>query len=383
MAKQDDDRNLDGIVKRIEAIERRLELPRASGVGRQRSITSGPRYCAVPTLPERVFGPDVSEERASLIRVMSTKWVNGTVLHFHFFQGTPWGGGGAQEDVVRNAFQMWKDLDIGLEFREVDNPADAEIRIGFKPGDGAWSYVGRDVLDRGANERTMNFGWNIADDPDEIDTALHEIGHSLGFPHEHQNPHAGIIWDEEAVYVALAAPPNSWSRDQTFWNIIRKIPSDTVEGTDWDPDSIMHYPFGPGLIKQPEQYRQGLQPAGGLSAHDRAQVKLFYPPMEKRPKQLEPFHSEMLKIEAGEQKDFAIVPDSSRDYDIRTFGASDTVIVLFEEIDGELRYVKGDDDSGTDRNAHLHLRLVKDRHYVLRIRLYYQMQSGYTAVMYW
>jgi len=39
-----------------------------------------------------------------------------------------------------------------------------------------------------------------------LDTAVHEIGHSLGFPHEYQNPKAGIVWNEEAVYAALGQP---------------------------------------------------------------------------------------------------------------------------------------------------------------------------------
>lgn len=51
----------------------------------------------------------------------------------------------------------------------------------------------------------MNIGWDITGD---IDAAVHEIGHSLGLPHEHQNPHAVITWDEEAVHAGLAAPPN-------------------------------------------------------------------------------------------------------------------------------------------------------------------------------
>ncbi|WP_265939207.1 M12 family metallopeptidase [Bacillus thuringiensis] len=45
----------------------------------------------------------------------------------------------------------------------------------------------------------MNFGWYITRNPSEIDTAIHEIGHTLGFPHEHQNTKSGIEWDEEAV----------------------------------------------------------------------------------------------------------------------------------------------------------------------------------------
>ncbi|WP_374089487.1 hypothetical protein [Methylomicrobium lacus] len=62
----------------------------------------------------------------------------------------------------------------------------------------------------------MNFGWNLTEAASEIDTAIHEIGHTLGFPHEHQNPNSGIAWDEEAVYHSLAQPPNSWSREVTF-----------------------------------------------------------------------------------------------------------------------------------------------------------------------
>ena len=59
------------------------------------------------------------------------------------------------------------------------------------------------------------------------------------------------------------------------------------------------------------------------------------------------------------------------------------MIVLFEEVDGELRYVAGDDDSGQYRNTELKARLFKGRHYVLRVRVYSSWQSNETAVMYW
>ncbi|MCZ6690965.1 MAG: M12 family metallopeptidase [Planctomycetota bacterium] len=380
--KQSTGTQLEELSARIVAIERRLSSRGTNGSERHGAEKFN-SYCSQPEVAEMKFGPEVSDQRARLIRVMSKKWLNGTVLHYFFFDGGLMGTTGAEKDVVRRAFDMWKDLGIGLEFKEVGSRNDSEIRIGFLRGDGAWSYLGRDVLNQGKNERTMNFGWDLTSHPGEIDTALHEIGHTLGFPHEHQNPFAGIVWDEEAVYAALAAAPNFWDRDTTFRNILRKIAPDTIEGSEWDPDSIMHYPFGAGLIQAPEQYRNGLRPEDGLSGKDIEQAKHFYPTREEVYPELKPFQAALLTLGPGEQINFAVNPESTRRYRFQTFGDTDTVMVLFEERDGEFRYVKGDDDSGTDRNASFRVRLREGVRYVLRIRLYWNFSSGDTAVMMW
>lgn len=355
-------------------------------------------YCSLPNVPRRSFGPEVNPFRAAAILLSENKWVNGTVIHYYFFdQDTDgeyvfsaggqrvwrsWVGSQDQQNVVREAFRIWKEIGMGLEFIEVDNREDAEVRIGFMPGDGAWSYLGTYVLNIGAGQRTMNFGWTLQGQ-DGLDTALHEIGHTLGLPHEHQNPNAGIVWDEEAVYTALAQPPNNWPRDVTYRNIIRKLDPETVEGSTWDPDSIMHYPFGPGLIIQPEEYRDGIYPEAGLSEQDIQWVKTFYPPLKEELEELRPFRSHQLFVKSGEQVDFVIKPKSTRNYTIRTFGESDTILVLFEEDQGELRYRSADDDSGRDYNARIRYRLVKGRRYVVRARLYYQHLEGQFAVMMW
>ncbi len=231
----------------------------------------------------------------------------------------------------------------------------------------------------------MNFGWDITvSGPNGLDTAIHEIGHTLGLPHEHQNPNAGIVWDEDAVYDYFGGPPNNWPRQTTLWNIIRKIPPDTVQGSHWDPDSVMHYSFRAGLIRQPTEYRSGLRPQPGLSQKDMEVVKFFYPATNGAVSpELKPFESQMLSIAPGEQKNFNVIPSATRYYDFRTFGESDTVMVLFEADDGEFKYVKGDDDSGKDLNASFRVRLYKGRKYQLRIRLFYKSSSGETAVMMW
>ncbi|WP_417681493.1 hypothetical protein [Roseibium sp.] len=45
--------------------------------------------------------------------------------------------------------------------------------------------------------------------------------------------------------------------------------------------------------------------------------------------------------------------DHARGNTFSTFGRSDTVMVLFEDIDGDRITMKGDDDSGFDGNARL------------------------------
>ena len=183
--------------------------------------------------------------------------MNHTVLHYYFFDrdtdgehvfgsdGTrhwrPWTTDKAHQDVVRGAFD-YQLQDIG-RVRGVSLRDEAEIRIGFMEGDGAWSYLGRQILDWGVNERTMNFGWDLLRTP-RRPTPPCTRSATPGSP-EHQNPNAGIVWDEEKVYAELGGPPNNWPREKACWNILRKIEPDTVQGSNWDPDSIMHYPSRP------------------------------------------------------------------------------------------------------------------------------------------
>jgi len=333
----------------------------------------------------RRFGSEVSPFRARLIASLDKKWVNGTRLHYYFYDQGPYAGGEAQQPLVRDAFRIWQGLGIGITFQEVTDIGEAEIRIGFLAGDGAWSYVGRDAIDlAGQGERTMNFGWDLATDPRGLDTPIHEIGHALGFLHEHQNPFAGIQWDEQAVYDYFAGPPNDWDRETIYYNVLRKLPASAVLGTPWDPDSVMHYAFPAGLIREPGRFRDGLTPAQGLSAQDVAEVRRLYPPLEEADyARLQPLRSAFLGLAPGEQKNFLIEPPSSADYTMQTFGRSDTVMVLFEAVDGQWRYLAGDDDSGSEMNASLQARLRQERRYLLRIRLYLNNDGGDTAVMLW
>jgi len=341
--------------------------------------------CGLPDVPEQVLAQDIDSNRAGLIRYIAKKWVNGTILKYHFLQNNPaWIGPENQMQAVRDGFAEWKNLGIGLEFVETQDANDAEIRIGFAPG-GSWSYVGRDNLQYAPDpaERTLNFGWDLAT-PYGKDTVLHELGHVLGFPHEHQNPNAGIVWDEPETYRVFGGPPNNWSRQQTYNNIIRKIPAQDVDGSNWDKDSVMHYRLPAGVISIPVMYQtQSLTPAPGLSAVDMSEVVKFYPPLAPVTPEIKPYSVTKINIQPGEQLNFMIKPTFNRKHTIQTLGNSDTVMVLFEEVNGQPVFIGGDDDSGMSTNAKMRVRLLRGKTYFLRVRLYYAQSTGQSAILFW
>ena len=352
-----------------------------------------PRACAFRPVPKVEMPASMNPGRARLILRHRRAWTNGTVLRYYLFRrassgpGRKWGGTAADHKVVRRAFKAWKEVGIGLDFREVSDREDAEVRIGFyrgsDPDDGGnWSLVGRDVVDyeKNPDRATMNLAENLATDY-VWDTALHEIGHTLGFPHEHQNPNAGIEWDREAVYDYFAAYPNFWSRATTDHNILNTIDPAEVKGTNWDKDSIMHYEFAAGLIRTPPFDTEGLVPAPGLSQTDKDAAKSFYPPMPgSAPARLHPFESRKLDASFGGQVNFTIKPDVTRTYKLQTLGPADAVMTLFEHGDDHPFFIGGDDDGGEDRNAAIETRLYRGRTYVLRIRLYF-VEHGHEAAV--
>jgi hypothetical protein len=337
------------------------------------------KLCRQPAPIKRDYDPAVTQNRLGFILTTSLKWVNGTEIKYFFIEGPE-----AQKNVVREAFQQWKNLGIGISFTEVSSVDDSMVRIGFDYTSGSWSYVGRDILTIPKSQGTMNFGWDLTADSYGLTTALHEIGHTIGFQHEHQSPFSGIVWNTPAVYAEFSGPPNSWPTTQIDSNIINKLPANQLQGSTWDPASIMEYQFGPGLITQPQPYdTTGINPPGTLSANDVSGVKSFYPVVGPSPAaQLQLNTSSIVSAKSGEQNDFTFMAPSTRKYTFQTVGELDTIMVVSEKGEKENHYLGGNDDVGFDKNVKITLPLIKDRDYLINLRVVFapNAQTGSVIV---
>ena len=139
-------------------------------------------------------------------------------------------------DAIKKILKERLEPIVNIKFNFVDNINDSDIRITFNPDLGAWSLIGTDcVLEK--NKPTMNLGWF------DVSTTIHEFGHSLGMIHEHQNPKgSNINWNENAVY-KWAADTQKWDDETTYHNIIEKYDKTLLNGSEFDPESVMLYFF--------------------------------------------------------------------------------------------------------------------------------------------
>lgn len=154
-----------------------------------------------------------------------------------------------------------------LKFGLVEDWESAIIRIEFNPRAGNWSYVGTDAIFADKSKPTMNLG--------DLEFGIygHEWSHAIGFFHEHQNPEQGITWNKDWNYKYYAKRPNFWSKEMVDHNIHRRLAANTYMGTEYDPESWMHYPIKKESNKQGYEVGWNLTP----SEKDIIGLQMAYP----------------------------------------------------------------------------------------------------------
>ena len=166
-------------------------------------------------------------------------------------------------------------VNLNLKFVK-DGDKDADIRISFADPDASWSRVGTDSSHPDAKKEgaSMNLGWF------DVGTYTHEFGHAIGMIHEHQNTsHGGspIPWDKPKLYSYMEST-QGWDKEQVDTNVIGKYKSDQLNGSKFDPLSVMLYFFPGDLTTNDEGTRQNFR----LSGVDAEWISKSYPggPME-------------------------------------------------------------------------------------------------------
>lgn len=294
----------------------------------------------------------IQNGRPRAIMPKGKRWANGSKLGIRFLGGTTQ----QQESVVNVAAEWEKFANVQLDFNEAP---DAEIRISFLD-DGAWSYLGTDNLDIPRHAATMNFGF-MGDG-----TILHEFGHALGLAHEHQSPHGGMQWNEQAVIDALSGPPNNWDLNTIRHNVFQKYSVDQINGTDFDQDSIMLYAFPAGWTTNGVATRENHV----LSATDKEFIGSVYPKDDAAAVvNLTVSHVSLVSAsikESGEEDLYSFDAAEVGDYVVETRGNTDVVMKLFGP-DSNTNLIAEDDDSGELRNARIQVELARGK-YLVQVR---------------
>lgn len=168
---------------------------------------------------------------ASGVLLRSKKWptdgYDPVVCHYYFMVDND-----LMERYMFDAFQQWEQI-ANVKFTPAATMRDATCRIGFYDNLGHWSFLGTDNLLINTGEQTMNLAF------DQPGAAVHEVGHHLGFGHEHKSPGRPFTltkkgWD-------WYRKTQGWSDQDIKIQVVDPYQEDQVLRTEWDKHSIMQY----------------------------------------------------------------------------------------------------------------------------------------------
>lgn len=349
--------------------------------------------CSLPEPPARKHDAELDSllpERAFLIVNTRKNWINGTKITWAMQKG----GAGDMASVIKAAAE-WQNIAKGLILEKIDDWNSAMIRIAFPYNGSSSSFIGTDNLLVSKSPSmtdklpTMKFGWGLTDSWGR-QTARHEWGHALGFLHEHQNPLSGIVWDEKEVYRVFSGAPNYWSDAQIRSNILNKFAPEIIDGSEWDYNSVMHYPFDPFLIREPvEYYRKGLTPQiNGFSKIDSERSKMFYPSLTGEEED-EPIPIEIRELNkgqilyldgssAGDEFHFKFNANKGECISVSMVGNVDAVLVLKDSSGNQ---IKADDDTGFSRNAKVTQWSRSAREYLIDLRIVWKASGSGVGIV--
>lgn len=176
------------------------------------------------------------------------------------------------QTVAQCAEQWVQDANISFQFlRTTANShaiGNADLQITFQRGI-SWSVIGTQAL--GCRGRTMNLAvepWHVPDQIRRI--AFHELGHALGFRHEHASPASNLKFDKRKWMIHTGKTEEDFET-----NFEKQIDDRPRLVSKFDRQSIMIYE----ILPEYEWNVDGVHipSTNCLSVIDQAVIKIVYP----------------------------------------------------------------------------------------------------------
>jgi serralysin len=196
-------------------------------------------------------------ERAAMA---DARWPNGATIKVGFLNRPDQYGQGLRQWVKWACFVWSCYANLKWDFVEGN---DADVTVNFEaklaPYGTYSSAIGNEAKEFiAAGQPSVHLVFDPSDadnDSQELQRViLHEIGHVLGLIHEHERADRPILWDQPAVYrYYRELTAGEWTWQEIHDQVIAPYMGALAGETDFDPLSIMMYPFPKGLA----QYEDG------------------------------------------------------------------------------------------------------------------------------